>query len=90
MMRARVAFQGLTVATMLASSMFVLKEKTAAAEAEEAAAAKKWKWGLPLSLFLDPRPFSSSSRVLWELGFQCFYSPVECGLPPTRRFCVLL
>ena len=32
MMRARVAFQGLTVATMLASSMFVLKEKTAAAE----------------------------------------------------------
>ncbi len=41
MMRARVAFQGLTVATMLASSMFVLKEKTAAAEAEEAAAAKK-------------------------------------------------
>jgi hypothetical protein len=39
MMRARVAFQGLTVATMLASSMFVLKEKTVAAEAEEAAAA---------------------------------------------------
>lgn len=40
MMRARVAFQGLTVATMLASSMFVLKEKTGAA-AEEGAPAKK-------------------------------------------------
>lgn len=39
MMRARVAFQGLTVATMLASSMFVLKEKTAAAA--EGAPAKK-------------------------------------------------
>ena len=41
MMRARVAFQGLTVATMLASSMLVLKEKTGAAAAAEEAPAKK-------------------------------------------------
>jgi len=41
MMRARVAFQGLTVATMLASSMFVLKEKSGGEEAAAAVAGAK-------------------------------------------------